>query len=210
LSLEVYAKRLTNVADFVDGSDVLLNSQIETAIVQGEGRAYGLEFFLRKQSGPVTGWISYTLGRAEQRAQAGTNGGINGGRWYASPTDKTHDLSVVGLMPLGPRWTFGTTFSVASGLPVTYPVSRYQVDGILVPEFGPRNGARLPLYHRLDVSVTRTTRRGELQLGIYNLYNHHNAQSMAFRQVANRPQQTEAVQLSIFGVLPSISYTWHF
>jgi hypothetical protein len=210
LSVEAYGKTLRNVADFADGSDVLLNPRVETAIVQGDGRAYGVEVLVRRNAGRTRGWLSYTAGRARQRVRAGADGGINGGAWYPSPTDKTHDFSLVAIRTLSSRWTVGSTVAVASGLPVTYPVARYQVDGLLVPEYGPRNGARLPLYHRLDVSLTRTGRRSDLQFGIYNLYNRMNAQSMTFRQVQDRPLATEAVQLSILGILPTISYTWRF
>lgn len=209
-SVETYYKRTYNVLDFVDGTDVLLNPRIETGILQGEGRAYGLELFLRKQTGRTTGWVSYTLSRAEQRFVAGPNEGINNGAWYNSPTDKTHNLSIVGIRPIWTRWVLGSTFSFASGLPVTYPLSRYILDGFVIPEYGPRNAHRLPLYHRLDLSLTRTGNRGELQLGVLNAYNHFNAQSLSFRQVENTSLRTEAVQLSIFGIVPSISYSFRF
>ena len=209
-SVETYYKRTYNLLDFVDGTDVLLNPRIETSVLQGEGRAYGLELFLRKQTGRTTGWISYTLSRAEQRFVAGPNAGINNGAWYASPTDKTHNLSIIGIRPIWTRWVFGSTFSFATGLPVTYPVSRYIVDGFVIPEYGPRNAERLPLYHRLDVSLTRSGNRGELQFGVFNVYNHFNAQSISFRQAERNSLRTEAVQLSIFGIVPSISYSFKF
>ena len=79
-----------------------------------------------------------------------------------------------------------------------------------VAEYGPRNAARLPAYHRLDLAFTRKMRRGELQLGVFNAYNRFNAQSMSFRQTKDNPLASEAVQLSVFGVVPSISYTRHF
>jgi len=209
-SAETYFKRTYNVLDFVDGTDVLLNPRVETGILQGEGRAYGLELFLRKQTGNTTGWISYTLSRAEQRFVAGPSSGINNGAWFASPTDKTHNLSIIGIRPIWTRWVLGSTFSLASGLPVTYPASRYVIDGFVIPEYGPRNAHRLPLYHRLDVSLTRTGNRGEWQFGVFNVYNHFNAQSLSFRQAESNSLRTEAVQLSIFGIVPSISYSFKF
>ncbi len=209
-SAEAYFKRSYNVLDFVDGSDVILNPRIETALLQGVGRAYGLELFLRKQVGDVTGWVSYTLGRAEQRFAPEVGAGINDGAWFPSPTDKTHDLSIIAVRPLGRRWTLGGTFSAASGLPVTYPLSRYVLDDYVVPEFGPRNSSRLPLYHRLDLSLTRTSQRHEVQFGVFNAYNRFNAQSMSFRQSTSDLLRTEAVQLSVFGIVPSISYSFRF
>ncbi|MBC8086603.1 MAG: TonB-dependent receptor [Phycisphaerae bacterium] len=209
-SVETYFKRSTNVLDFVPGADVILNPRIETALLQGVGRAYGLELFARRQAAQLTGWISYTLSRAEQKFAVSPSGGINGGAWYASPTDKTHNLSVVALYPLGRKWILGSVFAAASGLPTTYPVSRYVIDDYVVPEFGLRNAERLPVYHRLDMSLTRRGRRGELQFGIYNIYNRFNAQSISFRQSTDDVLRTEAVQLSVFGILPSISYTFKF
>jgi hypothetical protein len=225
LSAEAYVRRLTNVVDFIDGVDLVLNPRPEAAIVQGRGRAAGLELYARRRTaggwmGRTTGWASYTLSRAEQRfgdvtgglagGVAGADAKINGGRWYRAPFDKTHDLSVVALHPVGRGWTFGATFALASGLPATYPTARYQIDGLLVPEFGPRNAARLPLYHRLDLGLTRAGRRGELQLGVVNVYNRYNAQSISFRQSERNPLVAQAVQLSVFGIVPSVSYTRRF
>jgi hypothetical protein len=216
LSVEAFYKQAKHVVDFIDGADVLLNPRIETQMVQGDGRAYGLELLARRSAGTYTGWISYTVGRSEQRFTVPGNGGvtigggINGGRWYPSPFDKTHNLSVVALRPLGARWTIGATFALASGLPATFPTSRYLLDGLLITEYGPRNGGRLPLYHRLDLSATRKYARGELQFGVLNAYNHFNAQSLRFRQRTNNPLVTEAVQTSIFGIVPSIAYVFHF
>ena len=216
LSVEGYWKRAANVVDFIDGSDVLLNPRVETQMVQGSGRAYGLELLLRRTAGTTTGWVSYTLARSEQRfpvpVRSGGRGvgGINDGAWYPSPFDKTHNLSVVVLRPLGRRWTLGTTFLLASGLPTTFPGARYTIDGLLVTEFGPRNGGRLPRYHRLDLSATRQFKRGELQFGVLNVYNRFNAQSLRFRQQVADPRVTEAVQTSIFGIVPSVAYAFHF
>lgn len=210
MSAEAWGKRLYHLIDFIEGSDVVLNPRLETALVSGIGRARGLELFARKQSGSVTGWVSYTWSKSEQLFRVPGGGGINGGRWYPSPADKTHDLSIVGFKSLGPRWTLGSTFSLASGLPVTYPVSRYVVDDLVVPQFGGRNASRLPTYHRLDLALTRTSKRGEFQFGVFNVYNRFNAQSMSFRQAVSNPVRTEAVQLSVFGIVPSFSYTFRF
>jgi hypothetical protein len=216
LSIEGYFKRSQNLVDFIDGADVILNPRIETLLVQGNGRAYGLELLARRSTGRTTGWISYTLGRAEQRfpvpprAGAALGGGINAGKYYPSPFDKTHNLSVVAIRPLGRKWTLGSTFALASGLPTTFPVARYLIDGLLVTEYGPRNGARLPLYHRLDLSATRQFSRGELQFGVLNVYNRFNAQALRFRQQQANSQVAEAVQTAIFGIVPSIAYAFRF
>jgi len=212
LTAETYWKRAQNVVDYIDGVDVFLNPRLETMLVQGQGRAYGLELFARRAEGRFSGWASYTLARAEQRFPAAgtTNGGISGGRWYASPFDKTHNLSLVGSWLWTPKWRLGSTFVLASGLPATLPRARYWVDGFLVAEYGDRNSSRLPLYHRLDLSVTRELRRGELQFGVVNAYNRFNAQSLRVQQRNDNPLVADAVQTSIFGIIPSLSYVFRF
>lgn len=216
LTAETYVKQIRNVVDFIDGADVVLNPRMETILVQGSGRAYGLELYARRTTGRLTGWTSYTLARAEQRfpvphtAGASAGGGVNDGQWYVSPYDKTHNLTMVAVWQWTPQWTIGSTFVVASGLPTTLPTSRYVIDDLLVTEYGARNSARLPLYHRLDVSMTRTMRRGELQFGVMNAYNHFNAQSLRVRAKESEPLVAEAVQTSIFGIVPSINYVFRF
>ena len=212
LTAETYWKQAKNVVDYIDGVDVFLNPRLETMLVQGEGRAYGLELFARRAEGRFTGWASYTLSRAEQRfpAPGTTNGGISGGRWYVSPFDKTHNLSLVGSWQWKPKWRVGSTFVLASGLPATLPRARYWVDGFLVAEYGDRNSSRLPLYHRLDLNLTRQYRRGELQFGLINAYNRFNAQSIRVQQRNDNPLVADAIQTSIFGIIPSLSYAFRF
>jgi hypothetical protein len=89
-------------------------------------------------------------------------------------------------------------------------VARYAIDGLIVPEFGPRNAFRLPVYHRMDVGLTRARPRSEWQLGAINAYNRYNAQSISFRQSERNPLVAQAVQLSVFGIVPSVSYTRRF
>ena len=211
-SVETYYKRLTNVTDFIDGADIALNDRLETEMLQGEGRAYGVELYARKRAGRLTGWLSYTLARSERRLPGLTpnDPGVNGGRYYPSPYDKTHDFSAVGFYPLSSKWTLGGTFVFATGLPATFPESRYQYNGLLVVEYGDRNAARLPAYHRLDLTFTRTGGRTQWQFGLFNLYNRFNAQSIAFQQVKDSPLRLEAVQTSIFGIVPSISFSFAF
>lgn len=210
-SAEVYAKRLSDVPDFVPGADVTLNDRIETELLLGRGRAYGIELLLRKRTGLVTGWVGYTLARSERRLPGLTpdDPGVNDGAWYPSPYDKTHDLSVVLFRPLGTRWTLGSTFVVQSGLPITAAESRYTFNGLVNVVYGPRNAERLPLYHRLDLTLTRRWSKSELQFGLFNVYNRFNAQSLSFRQ-AEAGTRLDVEQTSIFGIVPSISFTRRF
>jgi hypothetical protein len=212
VSVEAYYKWLADVADFIDGADLGLNDRLETEIVQANGRAWGVELFARKRSGRLSGWISYTLGKAEQRFGGVTDAdpGVNEGRYYPAPYDRTHDLSVVGVYRLGRTWTLGSTFLFATGLPTTFPVSRYRYANLLLVEYGPRNGERLPVYHRLDVTLTRAWGSKQLQFGLFNVYNRFNAQSMSFRQSEANPIKSEVVQSSLFGLVPSVSFSFRF
>ena len=160
----------------------------------------------------MTGWVSYTLSRTERRVQGRTaeDPGVNGGKYYRSPYDKTHDLAVVGLYPVGRKWTLSGTFVLSSGLPATFPESRYRYNGLLLVEYSARNAYRLPAYHRLDLTLTRTSGTKQLQFGLYNVYNRFNAQSITFRPSDANPLALEAVQSSIFGLVPSISFSFKF
>jgi hypothetical protein len=212
LSTEIYYKQTYDLVDYVDGSQLLLNDHLETTILQGDGRGYGFEVLLRKNRGKLQGWTSYTFARARQRTPGITpeDPGINGGEWYPAPYDRTHDLTLTGIYALGDSWTLGANFVYASGLPTTFPVSRYEFAGVILGEFGGRNAERLPTYHRLDVSLTKKFRKNELHFGFFNIYNRFNAQALAFRQSQTDRYVTEAAQTSVFGIVPSISYRFFF
>ncbi|MDX2129375.1 MAG: TonB-dependent receptor [Chloroherpetonaceae bacterium] len=214
-SIETYFKYLGNVIDFVDGANLIANNFIETEVLRGLGRAYGLELFIKKNKGDLTGWVSYSLGRTE-RLISGTDGGvgINNGNWYPSNFDKTHNLSVVGTYQLSKRWSVSSVFVFSSGAPINYPVGRYQFSNLIVALYdGSRNQQRLPSYHRLDVSFRYDSEategfRSAWVFGIYNLYNRLNAASIVFRENEDTPGQTQAIQTSFFGIVPSV--TWEF
>lgn len=212
LSAEIYYKRMRDLVDYVDGAQLLLNERLETTILPAEGRGYGFELFLRKNTGKLQGWASYTYANADQRSPGigAADPGIAGGEWYAAPYDRTHDATFTGIYPLGESWTLGANFVFASGLPTTFPVSRYEFGGLILGEFGPRNAERLPAYHRLDVSLTKRFARNELHFGFFNVYNRFNAQALSFRQSQESPFVTEAAQFSVFGIVPSISYRFFF
>ncbi|MDH3732038.1 MAG: hypothetical protein OEU54_00830, partial [Gemmatimonadota bacterium] len=181
-------------------------------ILPAAGRGYGFEALLRKNRGKLQGWASYTYANADQRSPGITpaDPGINDGQWYAAPYDRTQDITFTGIYPLSDSWTLGANFVYASGLPTTYPASRYEFGGVILSEFGPRNAERLPAYHRLDLSFTKKFTKNELQFGIFNVYNRFNAQALSFRQSQDTPFVTEAAQFSVFGIVPSISYRFFF
>ena len=204
--------------DYIDGANLIANEAIEQVILNGEMRSYGLELLLRKNEGKFTGWISYTLSKSEQKTP-GRNAaetGINNGQWYKSAYDKTHNVAVTSAYTLSPKWSFGANFSLQSGQPVTYPNAQYEYQNIRIPSYGLRNEERLPVYHHLDLSATYTPKpdkkkgwQSEWVFSIYNLYNRSNAASISFRQ-DEITGVNEAVRLSIFGIVPGISYNFKF
>jgi hypothetical protein len=210
-SIEVYYKKLYNQVDYIDGANLILNNNLETEILSGEGRAYGIELYLKKNSGRFTGWISYTLSRAERRVP-GINDqdpGINGGRFYPANYDKLHDLSVTGMYRLNKTWSFSANFIYATGRPITYPTGRYQYANLVLANYENRNGSRMPDYHRLDISATLHGKLGgDWIFSIYNVYNRMNASSITFQSNEENPIVTEAVRTTIFGFVPSVTYSF--
>ena len=218
LELETYYKTTDNRIDYVDGSDLIGTNTIETEILNGEARAYGLELLLRKNKGKFTGWLAYTLSKSEQRTLGGKAGGlgINKGNWYNTSYDRTHDISITGIYKWDEKWSFSANMVYQTGRPVTYPNGQYEYEGLSIASYSGRNEDRLPAYHRLDVSATYKPNgnpdkrwKGEWVFGLYNVYNRKNAASVSFRQ-NDDTGLNEANRTSIFGLIPSISYNFKF
>ena len=218
IETEVYYKTVKNRVDYINGADLIAQNTIETEILNGESRAYGLEFLLRKNKGDLTGWIAYTLSKAEQKTLGGNAGGlgINNGNWYRTPFDRTHDISVTGNYKLNDKWSFGGNFVFQTGRPVTYPNGQFQYNGLSIPTYSNRNADRLPAYHRLDISATLTPSKNKTRkwksewiFGFYNLYGRNNAASISFGQ-NQETSVNEATRTSIFGITPSITYNFKF
>lgn len=223
---ELFYKDIQNRIDYIDGADLIANDAIEQVILNGEARAYGLEFLLRKNEGRFKGWLSYTLSKSEQRTPgriaSPDNGissletGINFGEWYNTPYDKTHDISLFGNYDLNEKWSFNANFIFQTGQPTNYPIGQFEFQGLTIPYYGLRNEERLPAYHRLDISATLTPRRNtrkkvqsEWVFSIYNAYNRMNAASINFRENEDSGRN-EALQTSIFGIIPSVTYNFKF
>lgn len=218
LEIESFYKKIKNRLDYIDGADLIANNAIEQVVLNGKARAYGLEVLFRKNEGRLNGWVSYTLSRSEQQTPGrnSSESGINNGEWYKTGWDKLHNLSVTGMYKLNEKWSFSSIFSLQSGQPVTYPNGQYEYQGITIPSYGLRNENRLPTYHRLDVSATLNPTKnknrnwqGEWVFGIYNLYSRKNAASISFRQNQDSGNN-EAIRLSIFGIVPSVTYNFKF
>ncbi len=220
LSAELYYKDFDNLVEYIDGADILLNEFIEGDLLEGDGRAYGLEFMLKKNEGRFTGWLSYTLAKTERFVD-----GINNNEWYPSRFDQTHNLSVTTFYDLSKRLSLSASFALISGTPVTFATSRIEQQGYVIPHNleNSRNNVRIPAYHRLDLSATLKGKdkpnkrwKGDWVLSIYNVYSRRNAFSIYFRQsyedrAPDVPLQTEAIRLSVIGnFIPSISYNFSF
>ncbi len=218
LEVETFYKEVKNRLDYVDDADLIANDAVEQILLNGEARAYGLEMLFKKNTGKFQGWVAYTLSKSEQRTPGRTpnESGINNGEWYKSPWDKTHDISITGQYEFTTKWSFGANFIFQTGIPTTYPEGQYEYNGVVVPVYEARNSSRLSAFHRMDFSATWTPKpestkrwKSEWVFSIYNVYNRKNAASVSFRENTDTGQN-EAVRLSIFGIIPSVTYNFKF
>ena len=224
VSIEGYYRDTKNQIEYIDGADILINEFLEADLLSGAGRAMGLEFYIKKNTGKLNGWISYTLGKSELKVN-----GINNFEWYPARFDQRHNLKIVGYYELSPRWTLSANFTFLSGTPTTFPTDRFTQQDYLIPynAFDSRNNVRIPNFHRLDVSATlhgkKYKKNGKLRknsdywvFGFYNVYARKNPFSIYFSQgterpVTGQPIETFATQVSIIGtIIPAISYNFNF
>ncbi|RXK87290.1 TonB-dependent receptor [Filimonas effusa] len=210
LTVEAYYKTMQNQVDYRDGADVFNNDAIESQLLFGKGRAYGIEWLLKKKAGRFSGWLSYTLSKTERKID-----GINKGQWYNARQDRTHDIAIVGTYKLNEKWTFSANWVYYTGDAITFPSGKYRVDGQVVFYYTERNGYRMPAYHRLDLGATlqlKKTKRfsSELAFSLYNAYGRENAYTIEFREAEDNPNKTEAVRVALFKFVPSISYNFKF
>ena len=218
LEIESFYKTVKNRIDYIDGADLIANNAIEQIILNGRAKAYGLEILLRKNEGRFKGWLAYTLSKSQQqtKGRTPTEIGINNGLWYNTPFDKTHDISFTGSYNFNEKIKFNANFLFQTGQPGTFPNGQYSYNGVNIPTYNNRNSDRLPAYNRLDISVTYTPKPEKIKgwqsywvFGIYNAYNRRNAASITFGQ-NEVTRANEAYKLSIFGIVPSISYNFKF
>ena len=222
-SIEVYYKDLDNQIDYIDGADLLINKYFEGDLLSGIGRAYGLEFLFKKNRGDFSGWLSYSLGRSELKID-----GINNFNWYPTRYDQTHNFKVTGSYKLNSRVQLSGNFVYLTGTPVTYPSSKYIVQGFVIPHIADRtrHQFRIPDYHRLDFSATINGKKfkkngverknnSSLVVSIYNIYGRRNPFSVYFSQgdsnLTDNFVPGEVTRLAIIGsFVPSITYNFKF
>jgi len=210
-SVEVYYKKMNSVVDFADHAQLLLNSKLEGEIRTGTGKAYGIEFMIKKNTGKLTGFINYTLSRSERTIPE-----INNGKTYLSPFDKTHCINISASYELSKKWNFSAAWVYSTGNPTTYPTGRFEVNGEYFPIYSGRNEYRRTDYHRLDLSANYVPKHnpkrfwtGEWNFSLYNAYGHKNPWIITYDQ--NTPSGIPDAQMTyLFGAVPSITYNFKF
>jgi hypothetical protein len=227
-SVETYYKEMDNLLEYKEGTlpEDNVNDNIDNHLTFGRGYSYGLELFIKKRTGDLTGWVGYTWSKSNRIFES-----INNGEEYPAKFDRRHDLSIVLTYELNSQFTFGGAFVYATGNAITLPLERYFYDGFVLEQFGPRNSFRMEPYHRADFSLTyypkETKMRKNRETGekeaikrkffsswafsVYNIYNRQNPYFIYFGnegQIAEGTLQIQAYQVSLFPILPSI--TWNF
>jgi hypothetical protein len=226
-SIELYYKKMGNMVDFKPGALPTDNysNNIDNLLVFGTGTSYGLEIFIKKTSGKLSGWLGYTLSKSDRYfpdIQSNT---------FPAKYDRRHDLSLVGTYELNPRWTFGSAFVFATGNTLTLPSSWYLHDQNLIYQYNSRNSTRMPSYHRFDISATLNGKTSYKQydldtdsyidvqkkfksnwtFSIFNLYNRANPFFLYIRPSGYLLKGNFKLiikQVTLFPIIPSI--TWNF
>ncbi len=215
-SIEAYYKTMQNLVDYKVGADLVLNPEIEQDIIQGEGRAYGVELLVRKNYGILTGWVGYTFSRSLQKFDSPFDEEtINNGNFFPSNFDKPHNLTVVSNYKLTRRYSLSMNTVYATGRPITYPTAVYSLGGNEIVHFADRNKFRVPDYFRIDLSfnVEGSHRKSKLTKGswsfsVYNLLARKNVYSIYFE---NSGGQIKGYKLAVLGTaIPSIVYNLEF
>lgn len=211
-SVEAYYKWMQNVIDFKDFANLVLNSKLEGELRTGKAWSYGVEFLVRLNEEKINGWISYTYSRTFRQIN-----GINNNEPYNAPYDKPNNLAIVLNYIISKRFTVSANWVYATGAPVTFPTGRAEIGGKIIPIYSDRNQYRYQDYNRLDLSVIFYSKEKpgrhfnwDLNLSVYNVYNRHNTWSINFVQDSMDPNTTYAEKVYLFGIIPSITFNFHF
>jgi len=215
-SFETYYKKMEDLLDFKIGATLSLNENIETEILQGEGRAYGLEFLLKKKSGRLNGWIGYSYSRSEIKLDSDfLTERVNNGNFFASNYDRPHDFNIVSNFKLTKRYSFSMNFNYQTGRPITYPVGKFIYNGTEQIIYSDRNAERIPDYYRLDLGVNiegnhkiKKFAHSFWNISVYNVLGRSNPYSVYF---VNKDGGIKAYKTSIFSIpIPTITYNFKF
>lgn len=216
LSAEGYYKIMKNSLDFKDGAVVLMNHHIETDVLNTNGKAYGIEFMLKKAAGKLNGWITYTYSRSLLQTKDGLPGDrINNGKYYPSSYDKPHAANFIGNYKFSRRFNFSMNVVYSTGRPITIPLAKYEQNGQLYLYYSDRNEFRIPDYFRMDFSINiegnhkvRKLAHSSWTFAVYNATGRSNAYSVYFVPEGN---EIKAYKLSVFAKpIPTITYNFKF
>ncbi|NJB70091.1 hypothetical protein GGR42_000553 [Saonia flava] len=215
-SLEGYYKQFKNAIDFKTGAQLLLNENIETEVLQGDGKAYGVELLLRKNTGKLNGWLGYTYSRSFLKFDSEyADERINNGEYFSSNYDKPHDLSLVTNYKFTKRYSVSANFVYQTGRPVTYPIGTYRFNNADYVYYSNRNEFRIPDYYRLDLGLNiegnhkiKKFAHSFWTISVYNVLGRNNPYSVFF---VTENGEVKAYQSSIFSIpVPSITYNFKF
>jgi hypothetical protein len=215
-SVEIYNKNITNFLDYKSGAQLILNPHIETDVMSTEGKAYGVEVLIKKQTGKLNGWMAYTYSRTLLRVKDERAGEIiNEGNWYPANFDKPHDFTLIGNYRFSHRFSTSLNFTYSTGRPVTLPLSYFDMGGSTRTYYSDRNAYRIPDYYRVDFSMNiegnhklKKLAHSSWTLAIYNLTGRKNVYSIYFKSENGR---VNGYKLSIFGQpIPTITYNFRF
>lgn len=210
-SVEFYYKGMNNVIDFKDNAQILFNEKLDGDIRTGKGKSYGMEIMVKKNTGRLTGFINYTLAHTDR-----TIAGINNGKTYLAPNDKTHSINILGSYELSKKWDVSAEWVFSTGTPVTYPTGRMEINGEYYPIYSGKSEERKEPYHRMDISATyhphkhpKRWYQGEWVFSVYNVYWHKNPWMTSFDQNTT-DRYPQAKMTYLFGAIPSVTYNFKF
>lgn len=211
-SIEIYYKKMQNMIDYKDNADLFLNPQIETQVLTGIGNAYGIECLIKKNTGKLTGLISYTLSKNIKQID-----GINNNKPYSTRYDKRHNLSATFSYNLNEQWSFSTAFRYISGGYITIPIGSFYYYGSSFCYYSKRNQYKLPAYHRLDASISYKNKKNKTRkwksewvFSVYNVYARKNLFSLYVKQDQGDLETIQAYKMYLFSTVPTITYNFKF
>lgn len=216
ISLEGYYKKMYDILDYKIGAELILNETLEQELLQGEGKAYGVELLIKKKKGPLNGWIGYSYSRAKLKLNSDIpQEQVNNGEYFPANYDKPHDFSLVANYRITKRYSFSTNFLYQTGRPITYPIGKYIFANSEQVLYSDRNQFRIPDYFRLDVgfNIEASHKKDKLahsfwNISVYNLLGRNNPYSVFFE---NNDGKIQAFKTSIFAIpVPTITYNFKF
>ena len=216
ISLEAYTKKSKNLLDYKTGANIVLSDKIETELLQGEGKSYGVELLIKKTTGKLNGWIAYTYSRSFIKLDSQfKDERVNNGEFFASNFDKPHDFNTVLNYKITKRYSFSLNFVYQTGRPITYPIGKYEYAGSEYTLYSDRNKFRIPDYYRVDLSFNiegnhkiKKLAHSFWNISIYNLLGRNNPYSIYF---VTENGQVKGYKTSIFAIaIPTITYNFKF